>query len=355
MTLSKCVSLHLHLKLIWFLNSHHFIVKFSPDSLPVQHIQSRPRLQPRLKGRRRWSCLAVLIISLSFCLFWAWDNFSVQNWKSGWCYLKLSFCTVSQLNVIFCHFLSESLEKEGRGNWLLCFSREMCVCVSFQLPDAYLDDLDRNSHANGIKVTQIKKTWKTYIIFNDASVYTTHIWTPKKETLWKNFRTSRLHVVLQTMSTVWSVLSFFALIIESAGFPFCTASQYTPCGFCISSFASCKRWKFSIMLFIFPITACSGICDGAIMWFCPLLCQIQFQDFQCKRWCKSWNDTFFNRRTHKVTIHTKLDGFSSRQNNIPPKKQLNQILKKSVESSKDELAWDWNSMWWRWALFVCCL
>ena len=171
MTLSKCVSLHLHLKLIWFLNSHHFIVKFSPDSLStcVQHIQSRPRLQPRLKERRRWSWLAVLIISLSFCLFWVWDNFSVQNWKSGWCYLKLSFCTVSQLNVIFCHFLSESLEKEGRGNWLLCVFQEMCVCVSFQLPDAYLDDLDRNSHANGIKVTQIKKTWKTYIIFNDAS------------------------------------------------------------------------------------------------------------------------------------------------------------------------------------------
>ena len=195
MTLSKCVSLHLtdstsYIKVCWsgfwivITSLWNFLLILSLPTC-VQHIQSRPRLQPRLKERRRWSWLAVLIISLSFCLFWVWDNFSVQNWKSGWCYLKLSFCTVSQLNVIFCHFLSESLEKEGRGNWLLCVFQEMCVCVSFQLPDAYLDDLDRNSHANGIKVTQIKKTWKTYIIFNDASVYSLHTSGPPKRRLFE--------------------------------------------------------------------------------------------------------------------------------------------------------------------------
>lgn len=45
------------------------------------------------------------------------------------------------------------------------------------------------------------------------------------------------------MSTVWSVLSFFALIIESLGFLF--AVLYPPCGFCIKFF--CNEAKVKIL------------------------------------------------------------------------------------------------------------
>ena len=66
MTLSKCVSLHLHLKLIWFLNSHHFIVKFSPDSLPVYNIyKADPDYNQDLREEEGG---VVLLFSLSLCL-----------------------------------------------------------------------------------------------------------------------------------------------------------------------------------------------------------------------------------------------------------------------------------------------
>ena len=141
MTLSKCVSLHLtdstsYIKVCW---SGFWIVITSLWNFLLILLHSLyPRLQQRLK-ERRWSCLlfSVLIISV-FCLFWAEthnsSNCGTKYWKSGWCYVFLVlFFAMSQLNVIFCHFLSESLEKKRGGNWLrtrspllLLFSK-MCL------------------------------------------------------------------------------------------------------------------------------------------------------------------------------------------------------------------------------------
>ena len=75
------------------------------------------------------------------------------------------------------------------------------------------------------------------------------------------------------MSTVWSVLSFFALIIESLGFLF--AVLYPPCGFCIKFF--CNEAKVKILdhvIHFSNITAWQhsiGVVYGAIIVILPTI------------------------------------------------------------------------------------
>ena len=186
MTLSKCVSLHLtdstsYIKVCW--SGFWIVITSLWNFLLILLHGLYPRLQQRLK-ERRWSCLlfSVLIISV-FCLFWAEthnsSNCGTKYWKSGWCYvfLVLFFCNVP-IKCNFLPFLKWIIRKreEEIGLYSCCFKD-----VSFQLPDANLDYLDRNSHANGIKVTQIKNKSleKPTSFLMMCLLYLSHIWTPK--------------------------------------------------------------------------------------------------------------------------------------------------------------------------------